>query len=198
MDAAAATPIGIAGDAVQGTGPPFLTVIAYEDPACVQRAQATLDRLVAQLSLPGLLNRSMWPFEKLQVLEVRREAAAMAARADLVLVAARCSTHLPEVVKNWIWSWLPLRQARGGALALTFEDCAECLGISDRPESPICAAMRRAAALGRMDVVCSRSNWQGPPEEAVLRRMLERAHKSSTVLEGILSRRGVPLGGLNE
>jgi|GEM_PF-1717180 ketopantoate reductase len=198
MDAAAATPIGSAGNAVQGTGPPFLTVIAYEDSASFERAHVTLDRLVAQFGLPGESKRWMWPFDQLQLTDVRREAAAIAARADLVLVAAQCSTHLPEAVKNWIWSWLPLRQARGGALALTFADCAECQGASDRPESLICAAMRRAAALGRMDVVCSRSNWQGPPEEACLRRMLERAHKSSTVLEGILSRRGIPIGGLNE
>ena len=176
----------------------FMAIVAYEDAACGKRAKSTLERLAPQFGVQCPVNCQMWRFDILQTPQARDDSAAAAGKADLVMVAAHHSSRLPDAVKNWIWTWLPLRGARGGALGLTFEDCIECEHSKGRPESPVCAALRRAAALGHMDFVCTRSNWQGNTEEAYLRRMMERAHKTSTTLEGILSRRGVPHWGLNE
>jgi hypothetical protein len=198
MDAFLTVPTSSGGGSAFGPLSHFAALIAYEDLASGRRAKAALDRLAPALSAEGSVACQMWRFDMLDDDAARREAAAEAARADLVMVAAQLSSELPSVVKNWIWTWLPQRQVPGGALALTFEDCAECERLKTRPESPLCKALRRAATTGWMDFVCTRSNWQRTSEEAYLRRLLERARKTSSTLEGILSHRGAPHGGLNE
>lgn len=198
MDAATAIRTADARTAAPQPSAPFAAVIVHEDPASSARARAVLERMAAEWGAPSCPACTLWPFHQLQDSAARDQAAAEASRADVVLVAARLSSQLPAPVKNWIWTWLPLRPVRAGTLGLTFEDCVRCEEATDRPESPLCAALRRAAALGHMDFVCSRSQWRCSSDVAYLRRLLERAHKTSTVLEGILSRRGIPHWGLNE
>lgn len=198
MDAAPATLSSKLGSTALGTSASFSAIVACEDLSSGQRATATLDRLAPQLGTHSPVACQMWRFDMLQEAGARQEAANEAAQADLVMVAAHLSLELPSAVKSWIWAWLPLRDVPGGALALLFDDCVECERSRTRPESPVCTALRRAAALGQMDFVCTRTNWRRSPEEACLRLIMERAHKTSATLEGILSRRAVPHWGLNE
>jgi hypothetical protein len=186
------------GDLNSEADPRFKAVILYEDPTTESRARAAFDRLATEFGGPSATGCNRWNFDVLTNVQVRDLASSEAARADLVIVSGHSPADLPEAVKNWIWTWLPVRRATGGALALDFDDCAECERGSRDQASPVCVALRRAAAAGRMDFVCPRPGWRKTTEEVFAQKMLARAHQSSTVLEGILGRRGVPRWGLNE
>jgi hypothetical protein len=176
----------------------FKTVILYEDAPQGTRAKATLDRLASELDAPEQMECNIWSFDALAHSPSRNTASSDAMQADLVIVSARDSGGLPDCVKNWIWSWLPAREGRSGALAFTFEDCVECERRQRCTPSLVCAALRRAALAARMEFVCVRAEWGQTNDDLLMVQMLERVHRTSSVLEGILNRRGSPPWGLNE
>jgi len=178
--------------------PRFKAVILYEDPTTESRARAAFDRLVTEFGGSCLAGCNRWSFDFLANAQLRDVACSEAARADLVIVSGHSPADLPDLVKNWIWSWLPVRRAPGGALALNFDVCAECERGSRPTASPVCVALRRAATASLMDFVCPRPEWRKTAEEVFVQKMMARAHQTSTVMEGILGRRGAPRWGLNE
>ena len=178
--------------------PGFKAVILYEDSTTESRARAAFDQLVTEFSGACAAGCHQWSFEVLVDAQLRDVASSEAAQADLVILAGHRPADLPDVVKNWIWTWLPVRRTPGGALAPSFDDCVECERGSRHTASPVCVALRRAAAASRMDFVCPRPEWRKTTEEVFVQKMMARAHQTSTVLEGILGRRGAPRWGLNE
>jgi hypothetical protein len=176
----------------------FKTMIVHEDPDTATRAQAAFERLALQFAEHGTTTCDLWRFDVLADARLRDRVSEQASDADLVIVSGHASAALPNAVKNWIWTWLPARRASSGALALLFDDCVECEQGRRPNASPVCVALRRAAASGQMDFVCSRPAWQRTSEELYLQQMRQRVHQTSSVLEDILGRRGTPHWGLNE
>jgi hypothetical protein len=186
------------GDLGSESDPRFKAVILYEDPTTESRAKAAFDRLVTEFAESCTVGCNRWNFDVLANVQLRDVASSEAAQADLVILSGHSPADLPDAVKNWIWTWLPVRRAPGGALALNFDDCAECERGARPTASPVCVALRRAATAGRMDFVCPRPEWRKTAEEVFVQKMMARAHQTSTVLEGILGRRSAPRWGLNE
>ena len=178
--------------------PRFKAVILYEDASVEARANAAVDRLVAAFGGSRLAGCQRWTFDVLANPQLRDVASGEAARADLVILSGHDPADLPDLVKNWIWSWLPVRRAPGGAFALTFDVCVDCERGARPTACPVCVALRRAASSSRMDFVCPRPEWQKTAEEVFAQKIMVRAHQTSTVLEDILGRRDLPRWGLNE
>jgi hypothetical protein len=197
MEAATSISASEAGGFAPENRTQFRTVILYEDLATGTRAKRTLDQLAPQFGAPSALDCQLWSFNVLADAQSWEEASAEAVQADLVILSAHASSAVPGPVRNWIYTWLSAHHSPPAALAVTFDDCVEC-ERTRRAASPVCAAFRQAASLSRLDFVCTRPAWQKTTEELFLHKMMERAHGTSSVLEGILRHRGVARWGLNE
>ncbi len=185
-------------DLGSASDPRFKAVILYQDATTESRGRAAYDRLVTEFGGSCTAGCVGWNFDVLANAELRDAASSEAARADLVILSGHSPADLPETVKNWIWTWLPVRRSPGGALALNFDDCVECERGARPAASPVCVGLRRAVADSRMDFVCPRPEWRKTAEEVFVQKMMARAHQTSTVMEGILGRRDAPRWGLNE
>lgn len=117
----------------RGTEESLRVVVVYEDTATHVRAQHTYDYLVAHAGSEINLQFSWWSFDLLREARWAKEAAQMAAAADLVIFSTRSERELPAEVKTWIESWTARRAGRPGAIAAIFSSPrAETAGISGR------------------------------------------------------------------
>jgi hypothetical protein len=102
--------------------PPFNVVIAYEDFETGKHAKKTYDFLVKAIGEDWRFANQMWKFEVLLLPKLREIAVEDAARADIVMISSR-GRELPEHVKLWIESWLPLAAAPLALVALFQHGC---------------------------------------------------------------------------
>src|ERR1041385_3264211 len=95
---------------------PLDIVIVYENFTAAVRAQNVSQRLAAELDADFEISREVWGFELLSHPQLRQEAAAAAAEADLVVVSVSGAAELPAHVRSWVESWVA--EKRGGLSAL--------------------------------------------------------------------------------
>src|SRR5215471_1379900 len=108
--------------------PSFNVVIAYEDFETGKHAKKTYDFLVKTIGEDWRFANQMWKFEVLLLPKLREIAVEDAVRADIIMISSR-GRELPEHVKLWIESWLPLGAAPLALVALfqhVREDQVDC------------------------------------------------------------------------
>ncbi len=137
--------------------PVLKIVIAYEDLANGIEATAMLSRLAAQLetefqikSDAWQIDNSVWKFELLRDPELRKQAAAEAVAADMIILSV-CNARLPASVSDWIESVLPMKEGRPAALVALFDGENDTSGEPPRPE----AYLRRLAEQNGLDFFCN-------------------------------------------
>ena len=145
---------------------PFKIVVAGEDFGAVLRAQALTTQLAAGLKPEFEISNEVWKFESLDNLQMGKEAADGAAKADMVIIAGDGAAEPPTHIKSWIESWLPRKRKGLTALfaLLDHEDNAP------HESSPLYAYLRRTARKWGMKFLTnSADGWQrnfGFPAEA--------------------------------
>jgi hypothetical protein len=86
--------------------PVYSLVIVYEDIATGKRANHFCDNLMQELGESALLAKDLWSFKVLDIPQVRRVAAEVAAAADVVILALDGHAELPDGVKAWLEEWV--------------------------------------------------------------------------------------------
>src|SRR6266508_2956881 len=86
----------------------FSAVVLYEDIATRDRAMEICDRLVHKFWADVEFEFNWWRFDFLHDSALAGDAVRLAARSELILLAAHAGRELPIAVKSWIEAWLPL------------------------------------------------------------------------------------------
>lgn len=131
------------------SGRPFFTVVAiYDDLPAGLRVKAALARVHHSLASTTRINTFAWSFQQLERLDVRSQAARLAAQAEMILVAAHEGKMLTGHVGQWLESCLAGRQ--GGLPVLAALDGNACGGLDGLPEErALRQSVRRFAARWR-------------------------------------------------
>jgi hypothetical protein len=138
---------------------------------------------------------SWWRFDFLHDSALAGDAVRLAARSELILLAAHAGRELPPPVKNWIESWLPMREPGFGVLVAMIGTEADRL----RGLSPIHVYLREAAQRANMDYLPQVIDAQLGKFDASIETISKRAEKVTSLLDNILHRPPIPLRwGINE
>jgi len=129
-------------------------VVACADFAANRRAEAVLERVSRRFAGRGRLTCSPWSFALLAVSVWRRQAAAEAAAADVIVIAAHGEADFSEVIKDWVSLWVSQKEDRPKALvcALDWSQGAT------RGLSQIVSQLKQVARLGNMDFFSNRED----------------------------------------
>jgi hypothetical protein len=115
--------------------------IIYEDVAAGKRAKETCDVLAQRLGLNWKLGMKLFSFMSLRGLQMRREAAAAATNANLVVFSCH-HEELPFEVWEWIELFLP-RPDRPTALVALLASPSNLTGPSRNLEKYLAIVARR-------------------------------------------------------
>jgi hypothetical protein len=173
----------------------FSAVVLYEDHATRDRAMDVCDRLVHKFWADVEFEFSWWRFDFLGDAALAGDAVRLAARSELILLAAHAGRELPPPVKSWIEGWLPIREPGFGVLVAMIGTEADRL----KGLSPIHVYLREAAQEANMDYLPQVID--GPPGkfDASIETISKRAEKVTTLLDNILHRPPSPMRwGINE
>jgi hypothetical protein len=119
----------------------------------------------------------------------------LAARSELILVAAHAGRELPPAIKNWIENWLPIREQGFGVLVAMIGTEADRL----RGLSPIHVYLREAAQRANMDYLPQVIDAPLGKLDTSIDTITKRAEKVTSLLDDILHRPPTPLRwGINE
>ena len=173
----------------------FSAVVLYEDHATRDHAMEVCDRLVHKFWADVEFEFSWWRFDFLHDSALASDAVRLAARSELILLAAHAGRELPSPVKGWIESWLPIRKPGFGVLVAMIGTEADRL----KGLSPIHVYLREAAQRAYMDYLPQVID--GPPSkfDVSIETISKRAEKVTTLLDNILHRPPTPMRwGINE
>src|SRR5262245_9062944 len=115
-------------------------VIAYDNLDVARRAEAVYDRLTQRLEETFEFQQRLWRFDVLEEESLRDQAVRDAVDADIVIVAMKDSSDVPEAVRRWLESLLGVNT---GATAL--------VALLDRPDAPVQPYLEDVARRGGMD-----------------------------------------------
>ena len=173
----------------------FSAVVLYEDLATRDRAMEICDRLVHKFWADVEFEFSWWRFDFLHDSALAGDAVRLAARSELILLAAHAGRELPPQVKSWIESWLPIREPGFGVLVAMIGTEADRL----RGLSPIHVYLREAAQQANMDYLPQVIDAPLGKFDASIETISKRAEKVTSLLDNILHRPPTPLRwGINE
>jgi hypothetical protein len=173
----------------------FSAVVLYEDHATRDHAMEVCDRLVHKFWADVEFEFSWWRFDFLQDSALASDAVRLAARSELILLAAHAGRELPSPVKSWIESWLPIRKPGFGVLVAMIGTEADRL----KGLSPIHVYLREAAQRAYMDYLPQVIDGPTGKFEASIETISKRAEKVTTLLDNILHRPPTPMRwGINE
>ena len=182
-------------DSLVEKGDLFSAVVLYEDVATRQRAMQICDRLVQKFWADVEFDFSWWRFDFLLDSALAGDAVRLAARSELILLAAHAGRELPPPVKNWIESWLPIREQGFGVLVAMIGTEADRL----RGLSPIHVYLREAAQRANMDYLPQVIDAPLGKLDTSIETITKRAEKVTSLLDDILHRPPTPLRwGINE
>ena len=94
----------------------FKVVVAFDDTAASSPALKTCEYVVQQLGNDIQVRRKIVDFKEESTPQRRAAAARDAAKADMVIVAARDGEKLPDSMEQWIDQWAAQRSTDEGAL----------------------------------------------------------------------------------
>lgn len=126
-------------------------VIAYETAAVAVRAKEMSVALAAELQSEC----DSWQMDLLAHPDLCRQAAAVAAEADMIIIAAGGAGEFPSHARNWIETWLPRKKNGPTALVVLLDE----EGASLCKPPPFCVYLRQVAERGNMDFFCNASHW---------------------------------------
>jgi len=153
------------------------------------------DRLVQKFWADVEFDFSWWRFDFLLDSALAGDAVRLAARSELILLAAHAGRELPPPVKNWIESWLPIREQGFGVLVAMIGTEADRL----RGLSPIHVYLREAAQRANMDYLPQVIDAPLGKLDTSIETIANRAEKVTSLLDDILHRPPTPLRwGINE
>ena len=115
-------------------------VIAYDHLDTARRAEAVYERLAGRLSETFDFQQRLWRFDLLEEEALCAEAVRDAVNADIVIVAMKDDTHLPEGVRRWLESSLARDTAAAALVALL-----------QRSSAPVKSCLQEIARRGGMD-----------------------------------------------
>ena len=139
---------------LEAPGRAFKVVILYEDFSAELRARELSDRVACGLEK----ELEAWSFEGLGNERVRERSATLAARADMLVIAASGHKQLPDELKEWLETWLPQRQGEPTALVAMFQG----RGTGHQERSQPANFLSRIAERGRMDFFGSGGEFGRP------------------------------------
>jgi len=184
-----------ASDSLVKKGDLFSAVVLYEDLATRDRAMEICDRLVHKFWADVEFEFSWWRFDFLQDSALAGDAVRLAARSELILLAAHAGRELPAPIKSWIESWLPIRAPGFGVLVAMIGTEADHL----KGMSPIHVYLREAAQQANMDYLPQVIDAPLGKFDASIETISKRAEKVTSLLDNILHRPPTPLRwGINE
>lgn len=125
--------------------------IAYETAAVAVRAKIMAEELAAE----SQSECDSWLMDLLTHPDLCRQAATVAAEANMIIIAAGGAGEFPSHARNWIETWLPQKKNGPTALVLLLDQEGESLG---KPP-PFCVYLRQVAERGNMDFFCNASHW---------------------------------------
>jgi hypothetical protein len=128
-------------------------VIAFEDAAAGNHADAFYQHLNSRLGGEFELTRYQWSFNLLEDVNVRDVAAHDAATADIVIIATHGDAELPEHVDAWFQAWVG-RNAGPMALVALFDQPA----LSRESREEVRESLARIAQTGGMDFFAEPDN----------------------------------------
>jgi len=115
-------------------------VIAYDNLDVAKRAEAVYDRLTERLDETFEFQQRLWRFDVLEEESLRAQAVRDAVDADIVIVAMKDDSEVPEAVRRWLESLLG---RNSGATAL--------VALLDRPGASAQPYLEDVARRGGMD-----------------------------------------------
>lgn len=163
-------------------------VVVHEDAAAREQAVDYCDQLVKRFWARFEFEVSWWSFSLLQTQAVAVDAAAKAARADLVIISSLQRGDFPLPVKGWMEGWLSRRGDREGILTGLLGPGAAESGL----EAPKHLYLRRLAHSGGMDYLTQvpQNISRSIPES--LEFYTQRAAQVTSVLDEILHQQALP------
>lgn len=93
-------------------------VIAYDNLETAKRAERVYERLAGNLSATFDFQQRLWRFDVLEEDALCAEAARDAANADIVIVAMKDDSRVPEAVRRWLESFLARHTGAAALVAL--------------------------------------------------------------------------------
>ncbi len=182
-------------DPLAKKGDLFSAAVLYEDLVTRDRAMEICGRLVHKFWADVEFEFSWWRFDFLNDSALAGDAARLAARSELVLLAAHASRELPTMVTNWIGSWLPIREPGFGVLvAMIGTEADQLKGLS-----PIHVYLREVAQRANMDYLPQVIDASQGQFDASIETLSKRAEQVTSLLDSILHRPPTPLRwGINE
>ena len=93
-------------------------VIAYDNLDVAKRAEAVYERLAQRLDETFEFQQRLWRFDVLEEDALRAQAVRDAADADIVIVAMKDDSEVPEAVRNWLESLLGRNSGAAALVAL--------------------------------------------------------------------------------
>jgi hypothetical protein len=104
------------------TGQVLQAFIFHQDYSAGLRAKEAFDQIALQLKLPHLFDLDLWRTALLEDFGLRREAARLAARADIIFLALEGPLPLPPGLQAWLAQWAMQREQRPCVLIASFDE----------------------------------------------------------------------------
>lgn len=127
--------------------PPLNIVIAYADRLTYQIAMSACSRVVRRIRRSFTVHSVWVSFDNLGRAYVLEQAAAAAAKADMIFCSVHASEELPAAIKAWIVRWLPRSGQSDGALVALLKTNGETSSAPLAAENDLSAVAKAA----RMD-----------------------------------------------
>jgi hypothetical protein len=125
-------------------------IFVYDKISAALQATETLDSFRRQIPDGADPRLSPWSFSTLENPTYRAEAMAMAAQADLIVVAiSNRIRRLPVSVENWLRASLTGRHSAKTTVAAVFGDA----DLPDGPDSPRLQTVQRLALEGGCEFI---------------------------------------------
>jgi hypothetical protein len=115
-------------------------VIAYDELETARRAEGVYERLAGRLGESFEFQQRLWRFDVLEEEGLRAEAVRDAVNADIVIVAMKDDTQLPEAVRRWL----------EGSVARN-SSAAALVALLQRSGAPVQPYLEDVARRGGMD-----------------------------------------------
>jgi len=146
----------------------FKIAIVHEDFITGLQAEDVLKRLAARLISElgidaNLLQIDNWEFDWLQDSELREEAIARTAQADMIIVSVGGDAALPTGVRKWIEDALLLRKGGPTAMVALLDGRGVFRSAASRPD----VYLRRLSAQYGVDFFCNLDSRQPMSESGI-------------------------------
>ena len=164
--------------------PQVEVLILYEDFDTGLRAKRSLDFLPDQFPAHAKLSAKLWRTQLLSDPLLGEQAALEAAAAEVIILSVHGRSALPAEVRAWLNRWLGHKRRRPYALGVLLDSG----GASEGSGNPVVGYMQAVAAAAGVDLFYGFSEALGRELDLAVEEINERAHRSSTVLENMLSR----------